>query len=66
MRSGLKVPTFAMPIPDLAVPYAAPTPVSFSVYSPEAIAAMCMHTSKDHGEGDAAHSEEGRKLGCEL
>jgi len=24
MRSGLKVPTPAMPMPDLAVPYAAP------------------------------------------
>lgn len=26
IRSGLKVPTPEMPMPDLAVPYAAPTP----------------------------------------
>jgi len=31
MRSGLKVPTPAIPMPDLAVPYAAPMPAEESV-----------------------------------
>ena len=31
MRSDLKVPTPAMPMPDLAVPYAAPRPVHRSL-----------------------------------
>lgn len=31
IRSGLKTPTFAIPMPDLAVPYAAPMPADVLV-----------------------------------
>jgi len=62
-----------MPMPDLAVPYAAPMPVSisFSVYALLIVSVAvglgeAVRTSKDHGEGDAGHAQEGRELGREV
>ena len=60
MRSGLKVPTPAIPMPDLAVPYAAPAPVKLEMtWLALVMFLTCRtgnlesHTAKDHGGCDA-------------
>lgn len=49
MRSGLKVPTPAMPIPDFAVPYAAP--IAIAIYQSSSFDAM----PSIHGRGVCVH-----------
>lgn len=78
MRSGLNVPTPAIPIPDFAVPYAAPMPISHHqsraessfgpLLHPKIIAnpmPACREVSTMpccQPSGIAHHSEEGREL----
>ena len=52
IRSGLKVPTPAMPMPAFAVPNAAPAPARYavSVCRPSRISKSHVHTSKYHLE----------------
>ena len=56
IRSGLKVPTPAIPMPDLAVPYAAPAPVKLEASWSAFVSLLgCRvgnwrnRTAKDHG-----------------
>lgn len=60
MRSGRKVPTPAIPMPDLAVPYAAPAPVklettwsAFVMLVRREVGNWEKRTAKDHGGCDA-------------
>jgi len=61
IRSGLKVPTPEIPMPDFAVPYAAPIAFplleSFRITAP-VVMSRGGRTSKDHGSRDASHAEE--------
>ena len=53
IRSGRKVPTPAIPIPDLAVPYAAPIPRQHRLVLLHSFNGVVL-TSEGHGEGNAS------------
>lgn len=57
IKSGLYVPTPAIPIPDLAVPYAAPRPIAnLALFVPHSLLKVILLTSKNHLGGSSLAS----------
>ena len=69
IRSGLNVPTPAIPIPDLAVPYAAPSAATVSVIPYLSLLSVYSdvgwlpHTPKDHLQADCQRKQVIRRNG---